>query len=501
MQFPRELAAPEAMAEAIATLESGVKSDLSEQSGDCSQNCDVSVQSSDWPEHSGSVVSKTLTTVQNVFSIQSKMDYVEMRRSEGLTTSLQTGSSAVTAMIGAGILGFPATFAKAGWIGSFVILGLAAWTTIEMVKCLDKAALFVEARIQKGELLGFTRPRRLDDLSQAAFGLRTRTFVTIFVNWFMLMIGVAFVILISDSIYLLFPQVGNKKHIVLGLGVLFGPLALVDDMSLIAKLSFIGVLASVLYVVSIGISGVKATSLTYEQPKEHMLFVSWAHFTELGLVVSVFLNGFTVQTVAVTLRAEMEKPRQFSRVVSIAVCLVTFVYAVAGALAYWGWGSTVCGNVNQSMVYPSSDGGDPCREGFTGVRMALGNALSVGVIANLVVTFPIFMNVVYRAAEVAIRSKYSVLLRWLILAVVLLISAFLPFFLPFFGLLSAVFGIPVGIFLPIVLYWRLNNGNGPPPSKQRGLMLRHFLIIFLGSVGLVFGTWDASKELLAALAQ
>jgi len=467
------------MADAIANLESGVHRTAS----------------------AGSVASTLPSTAQKLDTTTSKLDYVEVRPSEGLMTSAQAGSSAVTAMIGAGILGFPATFAKAGWIGSFVILGLAAWTTVEMVNCLDKAAQFVEARIHKGELLGFRKPRRLDDLSQAAFGLRTRALVAVFFNWFVFMVGVAFIILISDSVYLLFPQVGDKKYIVLGLGAVFGPLALVDDMSIITKLSFIGVLAIVLYVFAICMAGVQAASLTYEQPREHMLFVSWTQFSHLGLVMSVFLNGFTVSTVAVTLRAEMEKPRQFSRVMSIAVALVTFVYAVAGALAYWGWGSSVCGNVNESMVYPSLDGGDPCRAGYTGEKMVLGTVLSIGVITNLLVSFPIFMNVVYRAGEVAIRSKYSLPLRLVVLALALLHGAFLPFFLPFFGLLSSIFGIPVGVFLPIVLFWRLNRDNGPPPSEQRGLMLRHLVISVLASAGVMFGTWDAVKELLATLTQ
>merc|ERR1719296_115704 len=194
----------------------------------------------------------------------------------------------------------------------------------------------------------------------------------------------------------------------------------------------------------------------------------------------------------------MQKPREFPTAIAGAVSICTFIYACAGALAYYGWGDAVCGDVNNSMVYPSQHGGNPCKDGYTGKKMLLGTVLSVAIVANLLVTFPIIMNVVYRAAEHALRVEYSIPLRLAIVALILLGGACLPYFFPFFGLLSAFLGVPVGVFVPMALYGRLNQESGPPVSEQKPLVMKHLFITFMGSVAMVFGTYDALKDLIKA---
>merc|ERR1719210_2632951 len=155
------------------------------------------------------------------------------------------------------------------------------------------------------------------------------------------------------------------------------------------------------------------------------------------------LMGFTYQTVAPTVWAEMEKPRELPSAVRGAVAIVALVYATAGGLAYYGWGNSVEGDINASMRYPD------------GAAMTAGLILSGAVVANLLVTFPIIMNCVYRAAEAAVNKPYSVSVCLALLTVAVLIGRFLLFFFPFLTLISAVLGVEVGIFIPLAIYGTL----------------------------------------------
>jgi len=404
----------------------------------------------------------------------------------GQTTTPQAMMTLVTTIVGAGILAFPATFARGGWFWSPIILVASAWAVVEIGNLLTDALHFVQVRVSKGEIYSFKKPQRYDDICEVAWGLWGKRVAGISVNGYLLMIGGAFIILITDSIMFLFSiSAANSDYVLFGVTAFFVPLSLLDDMRIIANLSGIGVLASILYAFAIGIAGVQATGFVREPEYTWILEVS--KMMELGAVISVMLIGFTYQMVAPTVWAEMEKPRELPSAVRGAVAIVALVYAAAGGLAYYGWGNSVEGNINGSMRYPD------------GAAMTAGLILSGAVTANLLVTFPIIMNCVYRAAEAAVNKPYSVPVRLALLTVAVLIGKFLPFFFPFLTLIGAVLGVAVGIFIPLAIYWTLARHEGIRPMNEKAKVAKHAVITFLGIIAGVFGTYSAVVDLIAAI--
>lgn len=399
----------------------------------------------------------------------------------GKISTLGAIMSLVTTMVGAGVLGFPKTFSNAGWYASPVLLLLCAWVAMEIGHILSDCLAMVEERLAEGARFSFTKPEKYEDICEAAFGSTGKFTATIMVNAFLLFMSGAFMILIGQSLEFVIQKAffSPYRACVLAVSILFLPLTLLDDMSQIAKLSGIGVLASFVYVLAIGFAGFEAGMS--DTIKDYNLYP--AKLTDLGGVISVMFLGLTYQQVLPTVRSEMEAPRESSKAVTIAVAGVTLVYGTAGGLGFFGWGNQVKGNVLQSMV---NEDGSPTVQGLM---------LSIAVIANLFVTFPIVMSIVSRAMEAnLVGGLYSYTVRVCLFMVSLLIGLFVPFFLDFLTLIGAVLGVVVGGFMPVAVYWAMAG------TKQYSVfqVVRHGGIILIGLVALIFGTLTSVQGLMAS---
>lgn len=403
--------------------------------------------------------------------------------SAGQTTTLQALMTIVTTIIGAGILGFPKIFSIGGWFWSPIMLVICAWAAIETGHCINDALQFVTRRQQDGEQFSFIYAVRYDDICEAAFGSVGKMISAVLVNGYLLMVGSVFIILISLNINFLTGL--EPDYAILAIAVCFVPISLLDDMTVIAKLSGIGVIASIIYAFSIGIAGFQATSFPGE--REYTVFLTFAQLGNIGQVISVMLTGFTYQIVGPTIRSEMQKPQDFPKAVTGGVTLVALVYAAAGSIGYYGWGNAVTDQVTDSMILPS------------GERMIAGTVLAVAIIANLFVTFPIVMNCVYRAAETALETKYSIPARLVLLMCSLVIGRFLPFFLPILTLIGATIGVCTVVFLPVALYWTLAKAEGITPGTSPFKVLKHAVLLVLGSIALFLGTQGAIIGLIGAI--
>merc|ERR1711862_809634 len=114
--------------------------------------------------------------------------------------------------------------------------------------------------------------------------------------------------------------------------------------------------------------------------------------------------------------------------------------------------------------------------------------LCVAIIANLVVTFPIIINIVNRAAEAGMGVEYSPWIRILVVGIAVLIGRFLPYFFPFLTLVGALIGIPISMFFPVGIYWALAKHECIKPSDDPGAVIKHVLICIFGLLAVVFGT-------------
>jgi len=323
----------------------------------------------------------------------------------------------------------------------------------------------------------------------AAFGPRGEMFACILVNSLLLLVSGAYMILISQSLVYIInsPLIGYRMCVLLAAMVAI-PLALVDDVTMITKLSIVGVISMLGYAFAIGYAGWEEGSIA-----QHNVYrdVPESIF-DCGIVISIMLFGFQYQLVAPSLRADMRRPREFPEAVGGATAICTMVYAACGLLGYYGWGNSVAGNVLKSMKHAD------------GRNMAAGQVLSVAVIAHLFAALAIIMKCVSRAVEAAHSRTYSVPIRLAVPSLALCIGLSVPYFFAFLGLISSVLGVLLGCFVPLFCYWALvaqERRSEPFTDKTYSsiaTVVRHTIIAVIGLIAMIFGTYSAVEELVAA---
>jgi len=270
--------------------------------------------------------------------------------------------------------------------------------------------------------------------------------------------------------------------------LLFLPLCLLRDMEFISRLSAVGLIASVIYVLSIVEAGMTATSTeAYEfrpGPKQEDEDSVFLVLKKLSSTLAVFVLGFGFHVVVPTVRAEMQAPNEMPRAINWAVLLVGFVYFFTGLVGYYGWGDNVAGNVLENMVNRD------------GTKMLAGRALALAVIANLIVTYPIVMSCVSLAAESYCGGMYNAPLRIILLAMTAVIALFCPNFLAILELQASTVGTLSLTLIPICCLWKLAFRSGQKPSMD--IAVKHFLIVIISIVAMTVGTWQSVEELAKA---
>lgn len=403
----------------------------------------------------------------------------------GRTSTLSTGMNLITVMVGAGVLSFPKVFASAGWYAGPLILVACAVSGREAGVAADKALAICEERIRAGESFSFRRPEKVEDMVEVAFGKAGKEAVGAVLSVFMLLLCGAFMILIGASLQFLSNAMLPYRAWVLMTTVLFAGLCLLQDMDFLSRLSSVGVAASFVYVLAIAQAGLQAGFTNRSSPDFAVRYFPEKAF-DVGIVLSVMFLSFGYSIVLPTVRAEMAAPEELPKAIDGSIVIVTFIYGTVSVMAYWGWGNAVNDNVLGSMI----DG--------QGNRMIAGVALSLAVIANLFVTFPIILNVVAISTESRLGVQYSPAARLGLLAIAVTMGLLCPFFLEVLTLIGATVGMVMLTFVPIVVYWKLvitSGGAGPPRSEY----IKHGGVVFLGLTAMTFGTYEAVGQLLEAM--
>lgn len=125
----------------------------------------------------------------------------EALAARGSTSTWATVANLVTAMIGAGVLVLPATFARGGWVFSTAALLSVAALTVETGYVIDDCVVAIEERARHGAAFSFgARPQRLDDLCEASFGSCGRPASFALVNTLLLLICAAYLLFIGQGL-------------------------------------------------------------------------------------------------------------------------------------------------------------------------------------------------------------------------------------------------------------------------------------------------------------
>ncbi|KAF0557236.1 Solute carrier family 32 [Gigaspora margarita] len=151
-------------------------------------------------------------------------------------------------LIGVGSLSLPFAFKFSGWIIGlsllFFCMGVTNYTTRLLIKCLNyKEGLY-------------TYP----DIAMVAYGKFVKFVVLALFTLELIGIAIAFITLIGDSLYVLFPKVSLVLLKIISWAVLV-PLTLID-IKYLSYVSFLGLVSTIFLTIVIIIDGVT----THEQP-------------------------------------------------------------------------------------------------------------------------------------------------------------------------------------------------------------------------------------------
>mmetsp|Transcript_55021 Transcript_55021/g.178846 ORF Transcript_55021/g.178846 Transcript_55021/m.178846 type:complete len:316 (+) Transcript_55021:320-1267(+) len=273
--------------------------------------------------------------------------------------------------------------------------------------------------------------------------------------------AVWYLVLIGQNLTYLLPFWPYRAWVLSVTGLVL-PVAFVRDLSVLERMSCVGVVASVLY----GVCIVTGSFQALGQPSRHLeIPPSFETVTQfLGVFFSamtIMAFGFGPVDILTSMRSEMSEPALLRRSLVWAHGAALLVYWVAGAFGFWGFGAGVAGNVNLSMC---DDPGCPGQHGVTteegGSNWISGVALAIAVIANLAVTVPLILNCLFKSVEADYPADKP-MKRWpnaLMRAGTVLFSSAvglcLPFFIHIVAIISSALGVPIIFFLPLMISWK-----------------------------------------------
>jgi len=410
----------------------------------------------------------------------------------GMTSTFATTMNLTTAMVGAGVLAIPKLFSLAGWYAAPVMLLFSGWTMAESGIAMSRTLDLLDERAKAGS--GKSCPQTYDGLAELAFGRAGQLVTRVIVNCFMLCFATVLIILVGSGLEIISGAWLPYRIWVLIVYVPFVGVAVLGNMHIFSRFAVVGVIASIVYVFAIANAGFMAGAsqgaplwVTHVDPNNDDTFtysLAPASLGVLGKVQAVMLFGYGYQYMLPTVRAEMALPHELPYAIYGSVGLGAVFYMTVGVLGYYGWGDAVADMVATTMANQNK-----CH--CPGAWMT-GFGLSVAVVANVVVTFPIVAQCLATGVETVLDTTHSSPVRFALVTAIVVVGLCCPYFLDVVGIFSALLGTSIFLFLPIAFHWRV-QGQGYWAA------LKHTVVVVAGLVALIFGFYESVSDLIISV--
>ncbi|XP_022841481.1 amino acid transporter AVT1C-like [Olea europaea var. sylvestris] len=406
------------------------------------------------------------------------LDEKEAKVSDELPISRQSsyGQAVLNGMnvlCGVGVFSTPYAVKEGGWLGISVLLTFAVlsyYTGILLRYCLDS-----QPGIE-------TYP----DIGQAAFGKVGRIAISIILYVELYACCIEFIILESDNLSSLFPNVHlsiggfelNSHHffaLMTALAIL--PTVWLRDLSILSYISAGGVIASVLVVACLFWVGL-VDKIGF-QTNGTMLNLS-------TLPVSIGLYGYCYSGHAVfpNIYTSMEKPNQYPAVLLTSFGISTLLYTGVAILGYMMFGESTESQFTLNMP-----------QDLVASKIAVWTT-----VVNPFTKYALTMSPVAMSLEELILSNhkksriYSILIRTALVMSTLLVALSIPFFGLVMAFIGSLLTMLVTLILPCACYLSILRGK---INLFQGSVC--ILIIVLGVIASGFGTYSAVSKIIENL--
>jgi amino acid permease len=359
---------------------------------------------------------------------------------------------------------------QSGWLGILIIFlswFMSLYTGIIIIRCL---------------YYGTSRLHTYKDIATAAFG-PIGGWVTFFFNaWIVIGGPVLYMVLAGQNLNQLCQgtkaELGKVPWIIISCAIIAIPYVLVKTMKEVAWMSAFGAVAT-LVVVFICVIG----AATDTQTNVYHDAVIWDMFP---IALSTISFSFGGNVIYPHVEASMKKPHDWTKVLAGGLSTCAVLYLMTAVSGYYVYGNQV-----MSPIYNSIPAGAAQTVAIVIITIHVLMAAPI-----LLTSFSLDIEDMLGVNKLSRRQEFlvRVCIRSTTLVVVGVISCSVPHFGELMSLIGAFANCTLIFVFPVTFYLKLSGVRNKPVYELAWC----FLIVLLGLVGLVFGTMEAIKALIAA---
>lgn len=381
----------------------------------------------------------------------------------------------VCVVAGTGILGLPLALKQGGWMGMLVLVLawlMSTYTSIILIRCLYANDV--------GRLYTYK------DIATAAYGA-IGGWITFFFNaWILLGAPILYMVLTGANLNQLckgtVAELDSVTWTIIASVVVSIPFVFLKTMKEVAWVSAIGVVAIVITVLVVLIMS------AIDKPNQvnvHHDVVIWEMFPVALATISFSFGGNVVYP---HVEASMKNPQNWPKVAAGGLSTCAAMYIIVAVSGYLVYGTSVVSPVYNSI--PEGAGQTVAIVVITINVMTSAPILTTSFSLDLEEMFNVTVERFGKVKEFLIRAA----IRIAIMVVITVIACTVPFFSALMSLIGAFANCALIFIFPVVFYFKLTGLRNKPWYELAWCVL----VVILGCVGLVFGTIEAIKEIIAA---
>ncbi|KAJ9069358.1 hypothetical protein DSO57_1019357 [Entomophthora muscae] len=372
----------------------------------------------------------------------------------------------VCAVAGAGTLGMPHAFAQGGWIAILLIIisGLLSWFAGKLL--LECAYAHLPLRHDSYPAIG-----------EAAFGAKGRIFIQIFHYAILLGVSSLFVMLSGINLHLVskgtsFELTTRQWTWISGFLILI-PYLCIKDMKEYVWLSILGVMTTVFTVVIACVLGLihlpELTSIQHEP-------VNW---TLMPVALSTIGFSFGGSVIYPHVESGMRDPKQWPRVLFLALLTVSGLYLLMGSVGYYVYGKGVRSPIMESLP-----------------DILANKIASIIITLHLILAAPLTLIAFSVELEriVGWGMTFRLASRQVIMVLLTVNAAYMPSFGNFMALLGAISNLVVIFVAPVACHLKLFGWR----NRSTFTYLAMVGCILIGIVGGIIGGIEAFIRLITS---
>jgi amino acid permease len=407
----------------------------------------------------------------------------------------------VCVIAGTGTLGLPSALELGGWIGLIILF--LAWT-MSIVRNQPNKKKFRASVVEYACLMNLSHlqytgcilikclyvypDRRLEsykEIATEAFGRIGGWIIFFFNAWILLGAPVLYVLLAGQNIHSLLiytsAALTDVQWKIIVACILIIPFVLVKNMKEVGFMSAFGALATVICVFIVLIVSLQ------DKPNyanvEHDIVI-WNQFPIALSTISFSFGGNVVYT---HVEASMAKPRQWKWVVTAGLSTCALLYYLTAVPGYYVYGIETLSPIYENL--PAGAGKITATIVIT-IHVILAAPI---LITSFALDMEYMLGITVEKRGKVMEFILRAINRIIILAFVTVIACVVPFFGDIMSLVGSFSNCMCTFAFPVLCYLKLTGIRNKPIHELAWC----FLCILLGLVGLIFGTIDSVKALIA----